>query len=384
MKCPICESEKCRYITTTETKNKLYNAGDGCCGLLLLGPWGLLCGLCGAESTSKTKEYWICENCGHKFQGTAKKTMEESEAVVKNFEARFVKDVLVESALAEKDYWQNIKNGYYEHVRGTTLDEYYLESMPAQVNSVFQTVAKNCTKSLKKDVKIYCAFIEREGLFIIEEGVFIKDVLIRRNALSSIVLNNNVVYFNQTAFALNSKEEANSLYNFMLMLFPSATAKEASSYEDTLNVLKEKEGSHLDDSHYTKTEEYRSYISKLRHDYVKYYNALNSPSAYNKYMVLRAERKKKNQISMIVQIILFIVLLCNIGLASVIVSVIIALVLSHMDKKKWEQNKKLIPEEFQKLIDEDDYHLGDVDIEECNKSIKIMKERFEELNSKTE
>lgn len=66
--CPFCGADSCQPMqkTTTETTRKGYGWGSGCCGMFLLGPFGLLCGFCGAGSKSKTssKLWWTCMKCG--------------------------------------------------------------------------------------------------------------------------------------------------------------------------------------------------------------------------------------------------------------------------------------------------------------------------------
>ncbi len=64
MICPNCESENCSFISHTHTRSGSFI--DGCCGFIFLGPIGILCGLCGKDTT--TKEFWCCNNCGCKFQ----------------------------------------------------------------------------------------------------------------------------------------------------------------------------------------------------------------------------------------------------------------------------------------------------------------------------
>lgn len=65
LKCPKCGSEDIQFATSTSTNG--VSAGDACCGYMLLGPLGLLCGLAGAgEST--TSEFWVCHSCGAKFK----------------------------------------------------------------------------------------------------------------------------------------------------------------------------------------------------------------------------------------------------------------------------------------------------------------------------
>ena len=70
--CPKCRSTN--LTTTQETETNVsgggYDLGSGCCGTILLGPIGLLCGMCGSgvKSKSTTRHYWICGKCGHKFR----------------------------------------------------------------------------------------------------------------------------------------------------------------------------------------------------------------------------------------------------------------------------------------------------------------------------
>lgn len=75
MICPNCESENCNFISQTHTSSGSF--ADGCCGFILFGPIGILCGLCGKDTT--TKEFWVCNNCGCKFQqGLEKKTVQNT------------------------------------------------------------------------------------------------------------------------------------------------------------------------------------------------------------------------------------------------------------------------------------------------------------------
>lgn len=64
MICPKCESENCHFVSQSSTSNGSFC--NGCCGFIFLGPIGILCGLCGHDTD--TKEFWVCDNCGCKFQ----------------------------------------------------------------------------------------------------------------------------------------------------------------------------------------------------------------------------------------------------------------------------------------------------------------------------
>lgn len=56
IKCPRCGS-----VSVTTIK-KGYATGDACCGAILFGPLGLLCGATDANKLSN-----VCQNCGHKW-----------------------------------------------------------------------------------------------------------------------------------------------------------------------------------------------------------------------------------------------------------------------------------------------------------------------------
>ncbi|HWP79613.1 MAG TPA: hypothetical protein VN446_03135 [Candidatus Acidoferrum sp.] len=66
--CPRCSGNRCQPIVETRTTGKDYSAGKGCCGWLVFGPAGLLCGLCGEGKVTESKTYWMCPDCGHKFR----------------------------------------------------------------------------------------------------------------------------------------------------------------------------------------------------------------------------------------------------------------------------------------------------------------------------
>ena len=71
VKCPKCGSENTQYVAVHHSGSS-GSFTDACCGMMIFGPIGILCGLCGA-SPGFTDDYWVCHSCGKKFQaGTAK------------------------------------------------------------------------------------------------------------------------------------------------------------------------------------------------------------------------------------------------------------------------------------------------------------------------
>jgi len=65
MRCPKCNSENVQVHYEIEKQG--FSGGKGFCGAILLGPLGLLCGLCGKNKVKSENKFWVCNNCGAKF-----------------------------------------------------------------------------------------------------------------------------------------------------------------------------------------------------------------------------------------------------------------------------------------------------------------------------
>ena len=79
--CPFCGYELCQSHLKSEVnvKSRGYSLTSGCCGMIFLGPLGLLCGLCGmgTDVDTKNETWWICGKCGkeHISQANARKNI---------------------------------------------------------------------------------------------------------------------------------------------------------------------------------------------------------------------------------------------------------------------------------------------------------------------
>jgi len=98
MKCPKCNSEQIQFVS--ETTSKGFSNKSAATGCFCFGLPGLLFGFCNSGK-KETKEFWICNNCGLKFQ---KSEVEEKERKIENYKS------IISSATSEelKDMQGNI------------------------------------------------------------------------------------------------------------------------------------------------------------------------------------------------------------------------------------------------------------------------------------
>ena len=66
--CPKCGCANCQAINETNTTGKDFSASKACCGAVLLGPIGIICGACGGGKKVQNTAYWVCPKCGNKFK----------------------------------------------------------------------------------------------------------------------------------------------------------------------------------------------------------------------------------------------------------------------------------------------------------------------------
>lgn len=65
--CPKCGGTHLQAVNESNTTGGGFSAGKGCCGYILLGPLGVLCGACGSKTRTTNKTFFVCMDCGNKF-----------------------------------------------------------------------------------------------------------------------------------------------------------------------------------------------------------------------------------------------------------------------------------------------------------------------------
>ncbi|WP_160690096.1 DUF5050 domain-containing protein [Clostridium sp. C2-6-12] len=137
MKCPKCGKENC--IVMSETDSQGYDFINGCCCYILLGPLGLLCGACGMGNSTTT--YWVCNDCGNKFQLSNKQ-------IEKNAEEIGIQQEIESYAL-------NLTFGNDMNLENLELDEQIVKSFINNWNNVYgeftETLQKRIIDKLSND-----------------------------------------------------------------------------------------------------------------------------------------------------------------------------------------------------------------------------------------
>lgn len=383
MKCPKCKSENCQYIAMSETNSTGFNSGNACCGLILMGPMGLLCGLCGNETKTTTKEYWICQNCGNKFKADGQRYLENKWSVVENFgkakhEVKFAEDIMEKDVLAKDTFWQKTQRGYSSYITGSIIEPYFLRKEPLVENPTYKRSKRKCAKELEEDSLIYCAVLEKEGLLITDKGIFVNDYVIRNNQLEAILCYEEMLYFNKIEYKLHSSEEAKILFEYLSFLFPGANSIKVYSYEQLVEeILNLKNTFSASEFAYNHQQSYKECVKRLMTEYIQCYQTLYPSNNYNEYERNRTLRKQLIQIIYISEFILAISLLFIIGLFGLLISAGIFIVhLFLINSNAWTKYKQLIPEEMVKIIEENECHLGGLSLLYYKKRIQDMKEQI--------
>ncbi len=71
VRCPKCGKGNCQVVSkaNVQVSGGGYNFWNGCCGRILLGPAGYLCGACGsgAKMSVQNETWFVCNQCGTEF-----------------------------------------------------------------------------------------------------------------------------------------------------------------------------------------------------------------------------------------------------------------------------------------------------------------------------
>lgn len=374
MKCPKCGGENCQYITSTETNSTGFGFLDACCGVILLGPVGILCGLCGREVKSTTKEYWICNSCGSKFNTDKESSLDEFITKRKIY---FYPNSLTEPTPEEKEFAIKVQRGYRVYIEGTSLHNFYY-STPAQTNEIYEKLEKKCVNKFQKDVEAIFTILQDKGLLVLRDGLFIGDYWLPKSLWELTLLYKNILFFNGAVFELRSVQEANILFNFFSYLYPEITAERVETLEDAVGKIQGLDNGLRDisaNAHFTSNSHYIECVSQLAEEYMSYYLRDNPDCGYNNYLENKKKKYFQRRVLLIAQIPLALILLMTLGVLGLLVSVGIFLIsLKVLYSQKWvAKYEKFLEEEPRELLHENEFHFGELDLKKYKNIIADMK-----------
>lgn len=110
--CPKCMSQKLQTVVESHTKSTGggYGMFKGCLGWLLLGPFGVLCGLCGSEVNVDTtnKTFFLCMNCSNKFREATELIKEKSQSKTWCLIGGSAITIIALIVFFPKDFWDGL------------------------------------------------------------------------------------------------------------------------------------------------------------------------------------------------------------------------------------------------------------------------------------
>lgn len=261
MKCPKCGGTNCHLTVSQVTSHsKGYGFGKGCCGYILMGPLGLLCGLCGGTSTtSETTELWVCDSCGAKF--TAKESQRSNA-----FEEKFY----YEHAMEYPEYSENRMVKAFTEIYAKELCTSELVDkvlIRKNDNEAFKKHKEICGECLEKELILY-AVEDVSGMIVTLKQIAVGDYYFELSKIKSISYQGNVVYINQYCTRFSSENIAKKVFDLLNRTIGSAYNIEARSFESYSQILEYLQTTFdfedtLFKAHYSSQEEYQQYIEGL-------------------------------------------------------------------------------------------------------------------------
>lgn len=167
MRCPKCGSEHVQFATHTSGGGVSFS--DACCGYILMGPLGLLCGMCG--SGVSTEEFWICHDCGNRFsnkEGVKNlRNLQERRSNYLTYKAQIASIAQMEGnemAIRNKYTQAKLRKQYAEEAYRQTVDR-----MKASPDLQLQKAAKKLSNTPRRNAALVLILIGIVLLFMVAE-----------------------------------------------------------------------------------------------------------------------------------------------------------------------------------------------------------------------
>lgn len=285
MKCPNCGEDNCHFMTSSKTSTKGFSMGDACCGMLILGPMGILCGLCGIESETKTKEFWVCDSCGSQFsQSEVRKFMEEENNRLKKL--LFYREVQAQTVIDTytNTFGELVKKAEEEYLQNLNKERKIIHSNPPFENQKFELVKTKCSHILTEKDLVYLVILEENGIIVADKGLIFADILL--SSVNHICCYKNCIYVGAICIRTENASDALSIYKFLDRLYNYGKKQIPEHYESYKELLKElQKNSDVDTKrleHFSSQPEYEEYINQIFAKGMQHFLSLN-PEDYSEY-----------------------------------------------------------------------------------------------------
>ncbi|MDD7218386.1 MAG: hypothetical protein PUI16_00035 [Clostridia bacterium] len=373
MKCPNCGSDNCHYVSNTKVHSRGFGTGEACCGFLLMGPIGLLCGLCGMDTDSTVKEYWVCENCGNKFsQRKAEKYMKIEEQKLKNI--LFYREVQKKSVVEpfETEMGKRIDEGIECYLREIFPKQEIVIANPPLENQELEAMKETLGLVLKEKDMVYLV-IPQMRLVIADKGLIYNNTLYKNPG--NFCFHKSSVYFNQNCMITASREQAEGLCGFFTHIYEKKnllsdddSEDKPCEYKDYVKLLEKLQTLEEENSkkpqHFSSQPEYAQFVAKLSADAMKKFEETD-PASYKKYQDLICEDHEKNHReikyvtwSWITALIVFVFIWVNIGFmrgagCALIVGLPISIIAFFRSVGRDSRTSEVLPDTLREVIEEE-------------------------------
>lgn len=292
MKCPKCGSEDCQYVTNTETYGNSFSFSKACCGSILLGPIGILCGSCGAGVYSETHEYWICNTCGRRFsKHEAQKNMEREAKKIEKF--MFYKEIQAKSMnvndVYETELGEKIKEGTELYLDIAFDKTEIIKTNPLLEDKRIEDIKNVIGSVLNKNELVHLIFPD-EKLIFAEKGIIYNNY--NYGMTTQIRLYKNYVYLGQYYITMPTELKAEALYKFIKYISTGIKTESSERQTNYLTLLSEIQSLQAEDSqrieHFSSQQEYEDYVKMVFENSFEKFRKVD-PINYEEYEKMEVE-----------------------------------------------------------------------------------------------
>ncbi len=403
MRCPKCGSTDCQVFVTNNVKihssTKGFGSGKACCGLMMLGPVGVLCGMCGAGksktwSEEEQKEYWICQNCGSKFTQT--------DVKIAPVPVRFYLDNVSEFAEYENDpVVQKFIKNYSEDWRTSVLGDVMIARQSS--DKKFLKHKDSCDEKWFEGTPLLFAVEDDTGVIVTGKDIIIDTVRFAFRDVSYVVIQAAAIYIDAYCIRFSSSDKAEKFLEVLKIILDNDKVhyEKYASYEELLTYLQDipDKGNTSQAAHFSSQPEYGDFVRNLTEKGLEKVRQ-ERPQHYRNYIQAEQDEKMLRMPALaayIIQLVfIFLIRIMFVGFWNAVFNIVIwgailGIVLSFYDSKtgtQFEEEKgRYLPPELLSLITENKLSAlqktGSIRIAELDKYVQLYgMERMQEINDR--